>query len=71
MLYYDGSPIHVGDLVQHATAVAVVESIIEDDEIKRWNLDGPGFMLLCSQCGRVLVDPSGLDWEDVTLIRRA
>jgi hypothetical protein len=43
---------------------------IEGDEVARWGLEEPGFLLLCDQCGRVLINPGSADWEDVAFIRR-
>jgi hypothetical protein len=55
MLHYrDGRPVHVGDHVVHGTAAAIVEQIIEGDEVTSWDLKEPGFMLVCDECGRVL-----------------
>ena len=68
--YHDGLPVHVGDHVVHGTAAAVVEEIIEGDEVTRWELEEPGFLLVCDECGRVLINPGSADWEDVALIRR-
>ena len=71
MLHYrDGRPVHVGDHVVHGTAAAMVEQIIEGDEVTSWDLEEPGFMLVCDECGRVLINPRSADWEDVALIRR-
>jgi hypothetical protein len=71
MLFYrDGSEVRAGDHVVHGTAAAVVEELIEGDEVARWGLEEPGFLLLCDQCGRVLINPGSADWEDVAFIRR-
>ena len=71
MLYYqDGQEVHVDDFVLHASAEAVVETIIEGEEVAHWELETPGFMLLCVQCGRVLIEPGSHDWEDVSLVGR-
>lgn len=71
MLHYrDGRPVHVGDHVVHGTAAAIVERIIEGDEVTSWDLKEPGFMLVRDECGRVLISPRSADWEDVALIRR-
>lgn len=66
--YYDGTEVRVGDRVRHATAEAVVETLIEGDDVVRWDIEAPGFLLLCDQCGRVLIEPGSDDWEDVALI---
>lgn len=71
MLFYrDGSEVRVGDHVAHSTAAAIVEELIEGDEVARWGLEEPGFLLLCDQCGRVLINPGSADWEDVAFIHR-
>ena len=70
LLYRDGSEVRVGDHVVHSTASAAIEEIIEGDEVARWVLEEPGFLLLCDQCGRVLINPGSADWEDVAFIRR-
>lgn len=70
LLYRDGSEVRVGDHVVHSTATAVVEDVIEDNEVARWGLEEPGFLLLCDQCGRVLINPGSAEWEDVAFIRR-
>jgi hypothetical protein len=70
MFYLDGNQVRVGDQVLHSTASAVVEEIIEGDEVLRWEIEGPGFMLICDECGRVLIEPNSYDWEDVSLVRR-
>jgi hypothetical protein len=70
LLYRDGSEIRVGDHVVHSTAAAVVEDVIEGDEVARWGLEEPGFLLLCDQGGRVLINPGSADWEDVAFTRR-
>lgn len=43
---------------------------IEGDEVARWGLEEPGFLLLCDECGRVLINPGSDDWEDVAFVRR-
>jgi hypothetical protein len=63
--YFDGTEVHVGDHVRHATADAVVETVIEGEEIARWGVESPGFMLLCDHCGHVFIEPGSYDWEDV------
>jgi hypothetical protein len=71
MLFYrDGSEVRAGDHVVHSTAAAVVEALIEGDEVARWGLEEPGFLLLCDRCGRVVINPGSADWEDVAFIRR-
>ena len=71
MLHYrDGRPVHVGDHVVHGTATAIVEQIIEGDEVTSWDLAEPGGMLVCDECGRVLITPRSADWEDVALLQR-
>lgn len=71
MLYYqDGSEVHVGDHVRHSHADAVIETIIEGDEVDSWQIKEPGFLLRCEECGRVLVNPGSFDWKDVLLIHR-
>lgn len=70
MCYFEGPEIQIGDLVRYAETKAVVEAIIEGDEVVQWGLDAPGFMLVCDRFGRVLIEPSSYDWEDVTLIVR-
>ena len=71
MLHYcDGRQVQVGDHVVHGTVAAIVGQIIEGDEVASWDLEEPGFMLVCDACGRVLINPRSADWEDVTLIRR-
>ena len=68
--YYDGTEVHIGDGVFHAGAKATVEAIVEGDEISRWGIERAGFLLLCEQCGMVLIEPGSLDWEDVSLVGR-
>jgi len=71
MLHYkDGRVVRLGDRVRHASAAAVIETVIEGEEVARWELESPGFMLLCTQCGRVLIEPGSADWEDVALVSR-
>jgi hypothetical protein len=71
MLYYhDGHEVRLGDSVRHASAEAVVETVIEGDEVARWDLEAPGFMILCTKCGRVLIEPGSYDWEDVSFVGR-
>ena len=70
LLYRDRTQVRVGDNILHSTAAAVVEVIIEGDEIAHWDLEEPGFMVLCEECGRVLINPGSADWEDVAFIRR-
>jgi len=71
MLHYrDGTQVCVGDQAVHATAAAIVEDVIEDDEVARWELEEPGILLRCDQCGLVLINPGSADWEDVTFVRR-
>jgi hypothetical protein len=71
LLYRDGSQVHVGDHVVHASAAAVVEGVIEGDEVANWGLQEPGFLLMCDECGRVLINPGSADWEDVAFVRRS
>lgn len=71
MHYHDQSEVRVGDHVWHGRDIASVEAIIERDQIAEWNLDSPGFMIVCERCGRVLIQPSSADWEDVSLMSRA
>lgn len=72
MLYYrDGTEIRIGDHVRHSTALAVVEQLIEGEEVADWGIEEPGFMLVCHECGRVLISPGSEDWEDVAFVRRA
>ena len=65
MRYLDGSEVRVGDLIRHGQAEAVVETIIGVGEVAGWGLEKPGFLILCDQCGRVLIEPDSPDWEDV------
>ena len=51
--YSDGTEVCVGDKVRHATAEAVVETVIENEDVARWDLEVPGFMLLCDQFGPI------------------
>ena len=67
----DGTSVETGDRVTHAQAPAVVETIIEGADLLDWNVDGPGFMILCDQCGRVFIEPGSADWEDVAFVCRA
>ncbi len=53
-----------------ATISAIVEDLIEGEEVARWGLEEPGFLLLCDQCCRILINPGTADWEDVVFIRR-
>jgi hypothetical protein len=68
--YHDGSQVHVGDHVLLGTVTAVVEDVIEGDEVTSWELEEPGFMLVGDGFGRVLINPGSADWEDVALVRR-
>jgi hypothetical protein len=70
LLYRDGNQVRVGDHVVHDAALAVVEAMIEGNEVARWGLEEPGFLLLCDHCGRVLIAPGSADWEDVDFVRR-
>ena len=49
---------------------AVVENIIEGHKVASWGHEEPGFLLTCAECGRVLINPSSADWEDVAFVRR-
>ena len=72
MLHYrNGSEVLVGDRVFFDNAPAVVEEVIEGDDLAEWELDEPGFMLLCKKYGRILINPGSADWEDVALTGRA
>ena len=70
LLYRDGTDVYIGDHVVHGQSAAVVEEIIEGEHLAQWSLDRPGFMILCDECGRVLIDPCSADWEDVAFVRR-
>ena len=70
MHYLDGAEVRVGDHVLHSNAEAIIESIIEGDEVASWGIEVPGFMILCNQCGRVLIEPGSDDWEDVAFVGR-
>lgn len=71
MLYFDGTQVQVGDHIMHSTAAAVVEELIKVDDLANWGLEQPGFMIICDQCSRVLIEPGDADWEDVRFVRRA
>ncbi len=67
MLFYkDRSKIRTCDHVKFYLGDAVVEG----DEVERWQLEEPGFMLLTEQYGRIMVNPGSADWEDVLLVDR-
>jgi hypothetical protein len=71
-LYEDGVAVQVGDRVTHHGVHAIVESIHDAAELVRWGLEEePGFMIVCDQCGRVLINPGSYDWEDVSFVARA
>jgi hypothetical protein len=71
MLHYqDGNEVRVGDLITHARAQASVEYVIEFGDAAQYGLLGPGFMIQCNECGRVLIEPESADWEDVRLVGR-
>jgi hypothetical protein len=56
LIYLDGTEVRVGDRVVHGTAAAVVEG----DDLERWELEEPGFLVVCEQCGRVYVEVGSL-----------
>lgn len=68
--YRDGNEIHVGDHVRHAGASAYVEQLVVGEDAESWGLDESGFLLICEQCGRILIEPGSYDWEDVEFVRR-
>jgi hypothetical protein len=72
MLFYkDGNEVRAGDRVTFLSGDAVVERIVEGDELEEWQLDEPGFLLVCEQFGRIMVNPGSSDWEEVGLVSRA
>jgi hypothetical protein len=68
--YHDGNEVRAGDHVRYADTEAVVETIIEEEEVARWGLEKPGFMLLSNEWGHVLMEPGTYDWEEVALVGR-
>lgn len=68
--YRDGTEIRADDHVLHAGAPALVEQFVVGEDVEAWGLDRPGFLLVCEQCGRVLIEPGSYDWEDVEFVRR-
>ena len=71
MLHYpDQSEVRLGDRVLHNRDRAVVEALIEGDEIVDCGVDSAGFMIACERCGRVFIVPGSADWEDVSLLSR-
>ena len=72
MLHYpDQSEVRLGDRVLHNRDRAVVEALIEGDEIVDCGVDSAGFMIACERCGRVFIVPGSADWEDISLMSRA
>jgi len=69
MKYLNGTDVRVGDQVLFSTAKGVVETIIERDDLADWELDSPGFMLLCGG-DRFFIEPGSAGWEDVTFVSR-
>ena len=69
MKYVNGVDVQVGDHLLFGGARAVVETIIEDDDLADWELEKPGFMLLCDG-DRFLIEPDSASWEDVTFVSR-
>ena len=69
--YPDQSEVCLGDRVLHNRDRAVVEALIEGDEIFDCGVDFAGFMIACERCGRVFIVPGSADWEDVSLMSRA
>jgi len=71
LLYDDCVTVQVGDRVTHHGVPAIVESIHDAAELLRWGLEEEsGFMIVCDQCGRVLINPGSYDWEDVSFLAR-
>ncbi len=68
--YRDNLEVRIGDRVRHANAEAVIEIIIEGEEVAHWGIETSGFMILCTECGRILIEPGSADWEDVVLVNR-
>ncbi|WP_337177522.1 hypothetical protein [Paludisphaera sp.] len=68
--YRDGTEIRTDDHVRHAGAPAFVEQIVDGDDAEDHGLEGPGFMLVCEQCGRVVIEVGTYDWQDVEFVRR-
>ena len=72
MLHYpDQSEVRLGDRVLHDRDRAVVEALIEGDEIVDCGVDSAGFMIACERCGRVFIVPDSAVWENVSLMSRA
>ena len=71
MLFYpDQSEVCVGDRVLHSRDRAMVEALVEGDEIVNWGVNVAGLMIVCERCGRVFIEPGSADWEDVFLLSR-
>ncbi len=68
--YRDGEEIRADDHVRHAGAPAFVEALVVGEDAEDQGLEGPGFLLVCGQCGRVLIEAGSYDWEDVAFVRR-
>ncbi len=67
----DGIEIRVADRVTFGPGEGVVEDIVEGDEVERWGLDRPGFLLIRETFGRLLITAGGSDREDFVLVGRA
>jgi len=71
MLFYKGGyEVRVGDQVEFDDGEAVVEDIVEGNEVERWQLEQPGFLLVCARFGRIMINPGCSDWEEIVLVRR-
>ena len=70
MYYSNNSEVRIGDDVLYSGTPAIVEEVIEVDQIDTWKLDEPGFMIVCEQYGRILINPGNADWEDIEFVRR-
>ena len=71
MLFYeDGTEIRVGDRIRHAGTEGIVETIIEGDDVARWDLEAPVFGVLRDDRINILIEPGSYDWEDVDFIGR-
>jgi hypothetical protein len=68
--YRDGTEILAGDHIRHAGASAFVDRLVLGEEAEDWGLEESGFLIVCEQCGRVMIEPGSYDWEDVEFVRR-
>lgn len=68
--YPDGTPVHIADHIVYDGTEGVVETIVEGDDVERWDLDEPGILVLCDEFGRLFIPNDPDLWRDVTFVRR-